>query len=122
MTRSEAVLEKQLACVLLRLTATRDEEIARFTTGFKTGIPASYSRYGILRAKSKRKSKPRVGSSAGKYRRTRYYGFKKFNRDYDELERALLKLVQTGRANQRKLQKQLRAASAGVKVSARRGG
>ena len=52
---------------------------------------------------SKRKSKPRVGSSAS--RRTRYYGFKKFNRDYDELERALLKLVQTGRANQRKLQK-----------------
>ena len=123
MTRSEAVLEKQLAMrVKPRLTATRDEEIARFATGFKTGIPASYSRYGILRAKSKRKSKPRVGSSAGKYRRTRYYGFKKFNRDYDELES--LTQARTNRSSESKKtsKKQLRAASAGVKVSARRGG
>lgn len=123
MTRSEAVFEKQLAMkVKPRLSNTRAEEIAQFGTGFKTGIPANFSRYGILRAKNKKRAKPRLGSSKGKYSRTTYRGFKKFNRNYDELERALLQLVRTGRANQRKLQKQLKAVRSGVGVSVRRGG
>ena len=123
MTRSEAVLEKQLAMkVKPRLSNTRDEEIAQFGTGFKTGIPANFSRYGILRSKSKKRAKPRIGSSKGKYSRTRYRGFKKFNKDYDNLERGLLQLVRTGNANKRKLQKKLGAARSRVIVSARRGG
>ena len=122
MTRSEAVLEKQLAMkVRPKVTATRDEEIARMATGFKTGIPANFSRYGILHAKGKKKAKPRPGSSRGKYARTTYRGFKKFNKNYDELERSLLQLVRTGRANRRKLQRQLGAVRNNVRVSARRG-
>lgn len=123
MTRSEALFEKQLSMqVKPRLSNTRDEEIAQFGTGFKTGIPANFSRYGILRSKSKKRAKPRIGSSKGKYSRTKYTGFKKFNKDYDNLERGLLALVRTGNANKQKLQKKLGAARSGVNVSARRGG
>lgn len=123
MTRGEALFEKQLAMkVKPRLSNTRDEEIAQFGTGFKTGIPANFSRYGILRSKSKKRAKPRIGSSKGKYSRTTYRGFKKFNKDYDNLERGLLALVRTGNANKNKLQKKLRAVRSGVNVAATRGG
>jgi hypothetical protein len=121
MTRSEAILEKQLAMkVKPRLARNRAEEIAQFTTSYKTGIPANFSRYGILRAKGKRKAKPRIGSSEGKYARTTYKGFKEFNRRYDEFERALLQLVRTGNADRNKLQKRLGKIRAGVTTSATR--
>lgn len=123
MTRSEAILEKKLAMkVKPRLSKTRSEEIAQFTTSYKTGIPANFTRYGILRAKGKRKAKPRLGSSKGKYARTTYKGFKKFNRRYDEFERALLQLVRAGNVNRNKLQKRLGKIRAGIKTSATRGG
>ena len=37
-----------------RLAKTRAEEVAQFVTGFETGIPANFNRYGILIAKNKK--------------------------------------------------------------------
>jgi|TARA_A100001015_G_scaffold132006_2_gene146531 hypothetical protein len=97
MTRDQA---KQKALMKLsnkpKLTATRDEEIARFVTKYQTGIPANYSRYGILEAKTKRVNPPRPGTSKKKISQGRYEGFDKFNKDYDRLMKALLKLLTSG--------------------------
>lgn len=104
-----------------RITATREETIAKFATDYRGGLPHNFVRYGILRSKSKRKNPPRPGSSAGKIGRTNYIGFKKFNKDFDALERNLLLLIRE-RGKATRFSNQLRSLRNSVKVSATRGG
>lgn len=118
-TRSAAVQEKILRFKIKpRLTKTRDEEIAAFVTGFQTGIPANWKRYGILRKRTKRVNPPRPGSSKGKIARPTYRGFKKFNKDFAEFERSLLVLLNSG--SRKELGKNLKQVRDSVKVTAKR--
>ena len=94
MTRDQAKLQ-----YLMKLnkkpaiTKTRDEAIAKFVSDYKTPIPADFSRYGILEAKTKRKNPPRPGTSRKKISNPRYIGFKQFNKDFDRLMKALVRLT-----------------------------
>ena len=97
MTRSAAAQEKILALnTKPKLTATRDEAIAKFATRFTGGIPHSFDRYGPLIAKTKRVNPPRPGSSKGKIGKPNYRGFEKFNRDFDDFQKSLLILLRSG--------------------------
>lgn len=104
-----------------RITANREETVAKFATQYRGGLPHNFVRYGILRSKSKRKNPPRHGSSKGKIARTRYHGFQKFNKDFDKLERGLLALLKD-RRSARGISKNLRNLQNSIKVSATRGG
>lgn len=118
-TRNAAVQEKILRFSKKpRLTKTRDEEIAAFVTGFQTGIPANWKRYGILRKKTKRVNPPKPGSSKGKIAKPRYSGFSKFNKDFAEFERSLLVLLNSG--SRKELGKNLKQVRDSVKVTAKR--
>jgi len=98
-----------------RLTNTRADEISAFVTGYKTGIPANWERYGILRAKGKRKNPPRHGSSKGKIAPVRYAGWKRFNKDFDKMARQLDKLLSIkGKASG--INQQLQEAKRSIKV------
>lgn len=99
-----------------RVTSTREETVAKFATDYRGGLPHNFVRYGILRSKTKRKNPPRHGSSRGKIARGRYSGFKKFNKDFDALERSLLQLIKE-RGNANRFSKQLRSLRNSVKVS-----
>ena len=99
-TRNAAIQEKILRFKTKpRLTGTRAEEVSAFATDWKGGIPHGWQRYGLLRKKTKRINKPRIGSSNGKIAKPRYKGFKKFNRNFDTLERGLIRLLQVGSKN-----------------------
>jgi len=80
-----------------RLTANRPETIAQFALGYPKALPANWSRYGTLIGKGKR-AKPRDGSSKGKIGKTTYRGFQRFNKNYDNFEKALLRLLESGRS------------------------
>jgi hypothetical protein len=82
-----------------RLTRTRDEEISKFATRFKGTLPHNFKRYGILKKRTKRVNPPRPGSSRGKISRPRYIGFRRFNRDWDAMERSLANLISDKGAN-----------------------
>ena len=105
------------------LTETRNEAIASFVTNYKTVIPHKWTRYGILVAKNKRKAKPRIGSSAGKWAQTNYIGFEKFNRDFDSLMNALANLAGDKKIVGTRLSQQLNqvrnAVTASVKMPKR---
>jgi hypothetical protein len=73
-----------------KLTRNRNEVIASYALGDNIVLPHKWDRYGTLLKKSKRVNKPRIGSSLGKISTTKYLGFKKFNKDYDKLMKALL--------------------------------
>ena len=121
MTRDAA---KQEAILKLKpkskLTSTRAEEIAKLATGYKGSLPHNWARYGILRKKTKRVNEPRPGSSKGKIApRTRYIGFKEFNRDYDLFEKAILQLLRTRKAG-KTVARELGKVRKAVRVSATR--
>jgi len=90
-----------------KLTATRNETIAKFVTGFKGQLPHSFVRYDGLIAKNKRRAKPRPLSSKGKVNPTTVQGFDTFNKDYKMLTRSLLKLYKLGKGNTRSTAKKL---------------
>ena len=119
-TRNAAIQEKILRFKQQpKLTKTRDEEIAAFVTGFKQGIPANWKRYGILRKKTKRVNRSRPGSSKGKINRGRYRGFSKFNKDFNNFEKSLLVLLNSG--SRKQLQKNISKVRDTVKVGVSRG-
>lgn len=119
-TRNAAVQEKLLQLKTKpRLSRTRAEEVSQFATGFNTGIPANFNRYGILIAKNKRVNPSRPGSSKGRIAKPTVKGFKKFNRDFDKMERGLLKILRSG--NDSTIRKALKGVKDKVKVSVSRG-
>ena len=73
-----------------KMGKNRNELIANFALGGKLPLPHNWQRYGNLNKRTKRLNKPRIGSSVGKISKTRYIGFKKFNKDYDKMMKALL--------------------------------
>ena len=101
-----------------KIIANREETIAKFATNYRGGLPHNFVRYGKLIAKNKRRAKPRPGSSAGKIGRTRFYGFNKFNKDFDRLERNLL-LLMRNRGNPKGMSRALSKARDSIKVSAK---
>lgn len=102
-----------------KLAMNREEHIAQFATGYEGGIPHNWARYGILVAKGKKKSKPRPGSSKGKVGRTRFHGFKEFNRDFKQFEKSILGIYKQG-ADRKGLQKQLKRIGSGVTGSVKK--
>tara|TARA_E500000331_G_scaffold270298_1_gene261837 strand:- start:288 stop:857 length:570 start_codon:yes stop_codon:yes gene_type:complete len=76
-----------------KFKGTREEEIAKFATGYKGKIPHNWKRYGPLVAKTDRYNPPRPGSSRKHIQRTTYSGFKQFNKDFDNFMQSLLKLT-----------------------------
>tara|TARA_R110000737_G_C14515041_1_gene474326 strand:+ start:495 stop:1052 length:558 start_codon:yes stop_codon:yes gene_type:complete len=73
-----------------KLTRNRNEVIASYALGDNITLPHDWKRYGNLQKRTKRVNKPRIGSSLGKLGKTKYIGFKKFNKDYDKMMKALL--------------------------------
>ena len=90
-----------------KLTATRNETIAKFVTGYKGQLPHNFTRYDGLIAKNKRRAKTRPKSSVGKVKTTSVQGFDTFNKDYKMLTRSLLQLVKAGSGNTRKVAKKI---------------
>ena len=90
-----------------KLTANRDETIAKFVTGYQGQLPHNFTRYGNLVAKNKVRAKVRPNSSKGKVRQTSVKGFEKFNKDYTIFTRSLLRLIKSGTGNTRKAAKSL---------------
>lgn len=120
-TRNAAIQEKILRFKTKpKLTNTRDEQIAKFATDYKAGIPINWDRYGILRKRTKRVNKPRPGSSKGKIAKPLYRGFKEFNRDFDRMEKELLKLFKD-RSAKTSINKTLSKVRDSAKVTTARG-
>jgi len=118
-TRNAAVQEAVLKFKIKpKLSNTRAEEIAKFTTGYKGGIPANFARYGILRSKTNRINKPRHGSSKGKIKRPTIRGFDRFNKDFDQLQKDLLGLLRKG--SRKELSQNLKKVRDSVSVRATR--
>ena len=90
-----------------KLTANRDETIAKFVTGYRGTLPHNFVRYGNLVAKHKRRAETRPNSSKGKVKTTSVRGFDSFNKDYTILTRSLLRLVRSGSGNTRRVAKKL---------------
>ena len=95
----------------------REEKLAKLATRFGGTLPHNFARYGFLVARDKkRKNPPRPGSSAGKISKTRYKGFKEFNRDWSMLEKRLLNLTKDRKLN-RKVASRLRAIKSSISAS-----
>jgi hypothetical protein len=84
-----------------KFTKTRNEAIAQFALGTEFALPHGWERYGNLVKRTKRVNPPRLGSSKGKIGKTRYIGFKKFNKDFDQFMRSLLKFTKDRKAGSR---------------------
>lgn len=72
-----------------KFTETRNEAIAKFALNANYKLPHSWARYGSLVKTTKRVNPPRKGSSKGKIGKTKYIGFRKFNKDFDQLMKSL---------------------------------
>jgi hypothetical protein len=103
-----------------RLTENRAEVIAKFATGYRGQLPHNWKRYGTLIKRTKRVNPPRHGSSKGKIGRTTYVGFKKFNKDWDNFERALQGLLQKDKSS-RTIKGAIDQVKRSVSITARRG-
>ena len=101
-----------------RLTQNRAQVIAKFATGSRIALPHKYVRDASLKKRTKRVNPPRIGSSKGKYRKTKYIGFKKFNRDFDALMKSLLVLTKD-RPEAKRMRSNLQRIRKGINVSAR---
>jgi hypothetical protein len=104
--RQEAILRLNKKSPLV---TTRAEHIAAFTTGYDAPLPHNWKRY----PQHERKGPPnssRPGSSDGKIGKTVYKGFKDYNRDFERLRKALIKLVKSG--NRKAAAKALKGLSA----------
>lgn len=122
-TRNEAKLRYELKSKKkAKLPSTRAETIAQFVSGYEGKVPYSWDRFGPLVAKSGRQSAPRDGSSKGKIANPRYIGFNKFNRDFDELAKAIVKLLEIDDRNRKKARSMLGKVGKSTNVTTRRGG
>jgi hypothetical protein len=119
-TRSDRKLELELKAVKKsRLVSTRAEHIAEFTSGHKGRLPHNWKRYGSLVNRSGRVNEPMDGSSRRKIGKPRYKGFKEFNRDYDALARALVRLLEQDSRRRGKVRGVLKKVKEGVSISAK---
>lgn len=106
-----------------KLTRTRDEEIARFATGDKIGIPHDFKRYGTLLKRSKTVNPSRPGTAKRHIKKNqslRFKGFAEFNKSYDRMMKALLNLTKE-RKGRGEFSKALRSVKDSVKVTTTKG-
>tara|TARA_E500000331_G_scaffold323028_1_gene338320 strand:- start:1217 stop:1816 length:600 start_codon:yes stop_codon:yes gene_type:complete len=96
---------------------TREEEIAKFATGYKGGLPHNWKRYGNLVAQTDRYNPPRPMSSRSKINKTKYKGFKEINRDLDNFFKSLSMLLKD-RKQAQVVRGEGRRALKGIKVKA----
>lgn len=102
-----------------KLTRNRAEVIADFAIGAKMSLPHNWERYGNLVKRTDRVNPTRKGSSRGKIGKTTYIGFKKFNKDFDGLMKALLLLTADRKQSGARIAGQMAKLKAGVTVSAK---
>ena len=101
-----------------KMPANRAQAIAKFATGSRVALPHKYVRNASLKKRTKRVNPPRIGSSARIIRKTRYIGFKKFNRDFDMLMKSLLQLTKD-RPEAKNMRANLMRIKKGINVTAK---
>jgi len=98
-----------------KLSGDRTMAIAETATGFKGD--KSFRRFPPM--PPHRNSKPRPGSSKGKIGRTRYVGFKEFNKRFDALMNSLANLSGPNSAAGKQIAGRLQRMRQGIKISAK---
>ena len=101
-----------------KLAKNRAEVIADFALDSKLTLPHNWKRYGNLVKRTKRINPPRKGSSLGKIGRTRYTGFKQFNKDFDQLMKSLLNFTKD-RKTGKNIASQMKRLKGSINVSAK---
>ena len=97
-----------------KLSGDRAMAIAETATGFSD---KSFRRFSPM--PPNRNSKPRPGSSKGKIGRTRFKGFKRFNRDFDALMHSLANLTGPNSAAGKEIAGRLQRMRKGIQISAK---
>lgn len=117
MTRNDARQLMKIKFAPRKLSASREETLAKFGTGYKGKLPLDWSRDGNLVRRGK-PNKPRKGSSKGKIGRTRVIGAKKVLKDFRELIGTLQALQKKhGKGNTKDLQKAFKSVRTKVFAS-----
>ena len=116
-TRNDARQLMKIKFAPRKLSASREETLAKFATGYKGKIPLDWKRDGNLIRRG-RPNKPRPGSSKGKIGKTRVIGAKKVLKDFKQLIGTLQALQKKhGKGNTKALQKAFKSVR--TKVSAK---
>lgn len=97
-----------------KLFGDRAQAIAETATGF---CDKSFRRFSPM--PPHRNSKPRPGSSKGKIGRTRYVGFKEFNKRFDALMQSLLALTGDNKAAGKEIAGRSQRMRKGIQISAK---
>ena len=117
MERLEAGVMMKIKFAPRKMSASREETLAKFGTGYKGKIPLDWKRDGNLVRRGK-PNKPRKGSSKGKIGRTRVIGAKKVLKDFKLLTNTLQNLMRKhGRSDTKALQKAYKAVRTQVKAN-----
>ena len=116
-TRNDARQIMKIKFAPRKMSASREETLAKFGTGYKGKIPLDWKRDGNLVRRGK-PNKPRPGSSKGKIGRTRVIGAKKVLKDFKLLTNTLQNLMRKhGRSDTKALQKAYKAVRTQVSAS-----
>jgi len=107
MTRNDARQLQKIRFGSRKLSATRDETLSKWATGYRGKIPLDWKRDGNLIRRGP-PNKSRKGSSVGKIGRTRVIGAKKVLKDFRSLISTLKGLQKKGKGDVRDLQKAYR--------------
>ena len=107
MTRNDARQLQKIRFGPRKLSATRDETLSKWATGYRGKIPLDWKRDGNLIRRGP-PNKSRKGSSVGKIGRTRVIGAKKVLKDFRSLISTLKGLQKKGKGDVRDLQKAYR--------------
>lgn len=100
-----------------KMTGNRADAIARFATGFRGS--GNWSRYKPMVLKPKKYNPPRYGSSKGEIGKSKYIGFKKFNKDFDRMMKSLVNLTGAKGVTGKKIAGRLKRIKAGINVKVR---
>tara|TARA_E500000331_G_scaffold342305_1_gene375719 strand:+ start:89 stop:631 length:543 start_codon:yes stop_codon:yes gene_type:complete len=93
----------------------REDAIASMATGHKGD--KGWKRYSPMVTNPKRYNPPRYGSSKGRIGKTTYSGFEAFNKDFDNLMRALTNLARKRGGKASDISKRLKSVKAGVSAT-----
>ena len=107
MTRNDTRQLQKIRFGPRKLSATRDETLSKWATGYRGKIPLDWKRDGNLIRRGP-PNKSRKGSSVGKIGRTRVIGAKKVLKDFRSLISTLKGLQKKGKGDVRDLQKAYR--------------
>ena len=115
-TRMEAQSLLKVKFAPRKMVSSREETLAKFATGYRGGLPLSWSCDRNLIRKG-RPNKPRPGSSRGKIGRTRVIGATKVLKDFKALIGTLQAMIRKhGKGDSKGLQKAYKAIRTSVSV------